>query len=186
MRAAFETYDAPDIQAQTRLNVQRLAYGVAAAFFATLFIVFLHQSGVISSAVVAWALFGTWFLTVWCLSWRLQSLRRTVWCVKISPDQIIGYDYARRMTTLNWNDVMRVNMTDAHITVTQSPYCYFEIPVVFPAYSHLAHRLVACAEDNGTDVYLDGRPWSAINIYKSFPFLLSDDSPSDPPHATLS
>jgi hypothetical protein len=178
MPGAFDTFDASEIQFETRRSVWRLSGVALLALVVTAGGFVLARRGLLSTAALAWVLLGTWFAAVWVVSWRLRRLRRAIWCVKISDDEIVGYDYARRPLALPWSEIERVDVSDDGLVVVASAYCFFEIPTRFPRYAALSHRLVWTADRHGVHVYVDGRPWQDLDVYHLFSFL------EDPPEAS--
>jgi hypothetical protein len=175
----YDTFDASEIQFETRRSVWRLSGLGVAAVTLTVAGLALGRRGLVSTAALTWMLFATWFGCVWIVSWRLRRLRRAVWCVKIGAADVVGYDYARRPIALPWHEVERVDVTDDGLVVVASPYCFFEVPARFPQYAALSHRLVWTAERQGVAVHLDGVPWERLDVYRLYPFL--QDPPAHPP-----
>src|SRR5690606_36866692 len=47
---------------------------------------------------------------MWWFTRRIGRQRRIVWCVKLSREEIDGYDYARRRRSIPWRKVERVDI----------------------------------------------------------------------------
>lgn len=171
---SYEVFDADEVQFNTRQKVTRLSGVVVAAVALTVLTVGMAQSDAVPLPAVGVAVFSIWLAAVWWISRRLRRLRRVVWCVKLSDGHVVGYDYARRTVSLEWQQVQRVEITDADLRIVGSQACAIYIPSIFPAFAALSHQAVAHAEQHGVPVYLHGRPYEDLDVYALFPFLADD------------
>jgi hypothetical protein len=140
----------------------------------------LGRAGDLSAQPVTWMLTGGLIVIASGLGWQHRRLCRTVWCVKVSEENIVGYDCARRKTTLKWDALQRVDVTDHALVLVRSPYCFFEISTAFFDYPTLSHSILAHAERHDVALCLDGRPLDAIDVYALYPFL-TGEPPADAP-----
>jgi len=77
---------------------------------------------------------------------RIYQLRKTVWCIKLSEVDIIGYTHSRRRITLPWEEIKHINLTHhGLLIVSQNPSQKLFIPHAFTSYHVLSHQLVALA-----------------------------------------
>ncbi len=105
---------------------------------------------------------------------RIRRLRRIVWCVKLSSEEVVGYDYARRRPTIPWRTVERIEIGDAALTIVGPAPIQLEIAHVFRDFVQVSHRVVHYADRYGIPVFVNGKPWQHINVYDVFPFLADD------------
>lgn len=122
----------------------------------------------------SWAPLGLW---TWS---RLRRLRRSVWCLKVSDRHVVGYDYQRRKTTIDWTAVRRVDLQADGLTVANGDGVELVVSAAFPAFSDLSHRIAHYAELYEVPLFLDGFAWQALDVYRLFPFLAAD-APNEPP-----
>ena len=123
---------------------------------------------------------AAWIGAVRWIASRLRRLRRVVWCVKLSDRLIVGYDYTRQKTALDWTKVERVELAGRGLTVFGPPPCSFEIPHLFPDFAELSHRVLFYAEFYDVPVFIDGQPLQELDVYALYPFLLEGSSPGSP------
>lgn len=181
MPAGYELFHATHIQRAARRRVHRL-YGVALGLILITVLSFaLERLGLLPMAAVAWILAGSWLLGVGITARRLRHVRRTVWCVKVAGDALVGYDHARRKTRLEWTVIHHINLTDEALVVVKSPHCCFRIATTFPEYAALSHRIVQYANRHGITVCIDGRPWHQFDVYALYPFLTTGKPPTGKP-----
>lgn len=181
MHGWYEVFDNEEVHYVTRKQVAHLgglAMGMLAVTIAGLALGF---EALLPWPLVLLILAGVWFGTlVWTVH-RLRQLRRVVWCVKISDRRVIGYDYARRRTILDWTRIERVELTESGLVIVGPAPTSLEIPHLFPDFAILSHRILQHAEFYGTPLYLHGQPWQDLNVYTLFPFLGEPAGDSTPP-----
>ena len=178
----YEVFDNEKVQQHARKQAAHLTAFAAAAVLVTLFGVALGAEGLLPMPAVGGLLMLTWLGTVHWMARRMRKLRRVVWCIKLSEERIVGYDYTRRKAVMDWSRVQRVELTDDGLLLVGPELFVFEIPHLFPDFAELSHRVVHYAEMNGVPVFIDGQPWPDLDVYQLFPFL-TDDLSSDAPGA---
>ena len=149
---------------------------VATAVLATLFGAALGTEAYLPLPLVGGVLVVMWLGTVRWMANRMRRLRRLVWCIKLSEERIVGYDYTRRKAIMDWSRVQRVELTGEGLLLVGPELFAFEIPHLFPDFSVLSHRVVHYAEMNGVPVFIDGQPWQQLDVHQLFPFLAEDSS----------
>lgn len=174
MSAWYEVYDNVDVQLMTRKRAAALTGAVTLAIMFSIGVlaVGLEGSLPLSAALgliaVGWALF-TW----WCLR-RNRRLRSLVWCVKLSDREIVGYDYARRKSAIDWLNVERIDVRgEALIVIGRGNVC-LEIAHLFRDFAELSHRIMKYGDLYSIPVYVDGRPWQQLDLQEVYPFLAED------------
>lgn len=180
MPADYQLYDASHVQRDVRRRMYRLNVALCGLTLLLLIGVFLGRAGHLSAQSVTWMLTGGVLVIASGLGWRHRHLCRTVWCVKVSAEGVVGYDCARRKTNLKWDDLQQINVTDHALVLIQSPYCFFEISTAFFDYPALSHGIVAHAERHDVALSMDGRPLDEIDVYTLYPFL-TGEPPADAP-----
>lgn len=174
----YALFEATDLHRAVRYRMARLqgmlwAIVVAAAGFILLSrtLVVVSPAAIGSGAVLVLAILA-------CLGIRRCQLSRTVWCVKVLPDSIVAYDCSCRKTTLAWQNIQRVNVTDDALWIGLSPTRSIALSTSFNDFTDLSHHITRHAEAHGIPVCLDGRPVEDLDVYALCPFL-SDDSSAD-------
>ena len=178
----YEVFDNEEVQLHARKQATHLTAYAAAAALVTLIGVALGVEGVLPMTAVGGLLILTWLGTVHWMTRRMRRLRRVVWCLKLSEDRLVGYDYTRRKAIMDWHRVQRVDLTRNGLLIVGPELFAFEIPHLFPDFAELSHRVVYYAELNGVPVSIDGQPWQDLDVFQLFPFL-ADDPASDAPGA---
>ena len=179
----YEVFDNEAVQLYARKQAARLTAFVAGAVLVTLFGVALGSEDLVPMPALGVVLIITWLGTVHWLARRMRKLRRLVWCIKLSEDRIVGYDYTRRKAVMDWSRVQRVDLKKDGLLIVGTELFAFEIPHLFPDFAALSHRVVHYAERNGVPVSIDGQPWQELDVFQLFPFL-ADDPSADAPGTT--
>lgn len=185
MSSWYEVYDNVDVQLMARKRAATMTAVVTFVIMFSITCLAVGLEGSLPLLVVVPLIAAAWLVFAWWAAFRYRSLRRLVWCVKLSDLEIVGYDYARRKSEIEWRDVVRIEITDRALVVVGSGLTVLEISHLFADFAELSHRLVNYAEDYGVPVHVDGRPWQQIDIYDVFPFLTAD-TPSSPTHGSAS
>jgi hypothetical protein len=108
------------------------------------------------------------------LGYRIYRLSQVVWYIKVTPDQLEGYDYARRKIRISWTDIARIDITAHALTVISTDGRFITLPSNFSEFSTVGHLLFDAAREKEIRVCIDGRAWDALSIYALFPFLEDD------------
>lgn len=167
----YEVFDNEDVQFSTRKQVGALGGLAAAAAAVTATGLAAGHIGVVPMPAALGALVLVWLGVIRYSTRRLERLRRVVWCVKISDRRVVGYDYARHRTTLDWLDVEHIVLTRESLLLAGPDRRAIEVPVLFQDYAALAHRIVHYAEFYEVPVLVGDQPWQSIDVYAHFPEL---------------
>ncbi|NBB73848.1 MAG: hypothetical protein GVY35_09230 [Bacteroidetes bacterium] len=177
MSTDYALFDASHIQRSIRHRMFRLDVLLCGIGFLTLAALFVGRAGALSPPGVAGFLTGS-LLLIGALIWRRRHLARTIWCVKVSPEGVVGYDCARRKMRIRWTDVEQIDVTDEALLVIESPYRFVTISVSFFDYPTLSHCVLAYAEPHDIPLALEGHLVNDLNVYALYPFL-TDEPPAD-------
>lgn len=167
----YEVFDNEEVQWHARRQATRLTMAAAAAVLITFCIAVLALDGWLALPIAGGLLVTTWLGAVYGISRRLRRLRRVVWCIKLSEERVVGYDYTRHKAVMAWAKIQRAELTRDGLLLVGEGACTFHIPHLFPDFAVLSHRVVYYAEQHGVPVFLDGRPWQDLDVYRVFPFL---------------
>lgn len=167
----YEVFDNEQVQFATRKQAATITAVVAATVGLTVAGVALLSSATVHPVIMVVSLMTMWMLTINWTYRKFQHLRRVMWCVKISDRRIVGYDYTRRQTVLDWMQVQSVDLMDTGLVVTGPDNQSIEITHLFPDFAELSHRVVFYADIYDIPVFVDGLPWQNIDVYDVFPFL---------------
>ena len=176
----YEVFDNEEVQLHARKQATHLTAFVAAAVLVTLFGIALGSEGLVPMPAIGGLLIITWLGTVHWMARRMRRLRRVVWCIKLSEDRIVGYDYTRRKAVMDWSRVQHIDLKSDGLLIVGDELFAFEIPHLFPDFAELSHRVVHYAELNGVSVSIDGQPWQELDVFQLFPFLANDPSADAP------
>lgn len=171
MASRYEVFDNEEVQLTTRKQVAALGAFAAAAAGSTAAGLAAGHVGLVPMPAALGVLVLVWLGVIRYSTRRLGRLRRVMWCVKLSDRRVVGYDYARRRITLDWLDVRRVALTRHGLVLVGPGRRGIEVPALFPDYAALAHQVVRHAEFYDVPVFVDGRPWEALDVYAQFPEL---------------
>ena len=172
----YEVFDNEQVQFDTRQRVARLVVVLAASLALVVGFVpvlaFYLPSTLLALGLGGGVLLG---VAVWASQVFLR-LRSVVWCVKLSVHRIVGYDYARRKSTIPWTRVERVDLDAQGLVLSEAPHegipgRVLRIPHLFPDYAALSHRVVEYAEAHGLPVCVNGRPWQFLDLPTIYPFM---------------
>lgn len=172
----YDVYDNVEIQLITRKQAAAVTALAAVLLAFSFFCLALGLAGrlPLPAAVVAAGVTSGSF-SVWLVR-RVRQLRRVVWCVKLSKEEVVGYDYARRRITIPWRRVERVEIGDGSLTIVGPPADSLEVTHHFREFAQVSHRIVHYADRFGIPVFVNGKPWQHINVYDLYPFLTDDTS----------
>ncbi len=171
MNPWIEIYDNEQVQWHLRQQVTNRAASIVAS---------------ISVAVLAWSIaalhvvayrplligvaVGALGLAAWTAMGILR-LRNRVWCIKMSPHMVMGYDYRRRPASVSWSEVARVNVTGDSIALVCDHGIVMELPGLFPDFSHVSHRILDLAELHRIPIHVNGRSLLDTDILVFLPEL---------------
>lgn len=176
----YEVFDNEEVQRYARKQATHLTAVAGAAVLVTLLGASLGAENYLPRPYVGGVLVVTWLVTVRWMATRMRKVRRLVWCIKLSEERIVGYDYTRRKAVMEWRGVQRVELTNDGLLLIGPDLFAFEIPHLFPDFAELSHRVVYYAEMNVIPVFIDGQPWQNLDVFQLFPFLIDDLSPDAP------
>jgi len=172
----YEVYDNEEVQLRTRRRVSRIIIGVVIGivFLLSTIPIIMSVEAVPAAVVGLSVLLIVGVLAI--ASRELLRLRRVVWCLKLSVHRVVGYDYARRKTVLPWVEVERIDVNPGGLMIVGRPAKgrsgpMIQIPIAFPDYAQLSHRVVEYAEAHGVPVCVDGRPWQLLDLSTLYPFM---------------
>ncbi len=167
----IEIYDNEQVQWHLRQQVTNRAASIVAS---------------ISVGVLAWSVaalhvvayrpllilvaVGAFSLAAWTAI-GIVRLRNRVWCIKMSPHMVMGYDYRRSPATVSWSEVSRVNVTSDSIALVCDHGVVMELPGLFPDFSHVSHRILDLAELHRIPIHVNGRSLLDTDILELLPEL---------------
>ncbi len=171
MNPWIEIYDNEQVQWHLRRRVRNL--GAFLVVYVSLAVVLCAVS--VMDAVPNRLLpVGAAILFLGAASWtatRILGLRNQVWCVKLSPHMIRGYDYRRTPTTISWSDVIALDVTATKISIFCGSGQPLEIPSLFPDFAYVSHRLLDLTELHRVPVYIDGLDLVNTDLFTLLPEL---------------
>lgn len=171
MSCWFEVFDNEEVQLTTRRKVTVLGVIVASASLLTLLCAAASFSGHMSRVGAFFLIGGVWLATAFWCGYRLRMLRRVAWCLKISEEALVAYDYARKKTVIPWSRVSKVEWTAHSLLISGPPPCSIEIPDVFADFAALSHTIYERADRAHVAVYIEGTPVTALRLHRLYPFL---------------
>jgi hypothetical protein len=171
MACWYEVFDNEDVQLSTRRKVTALSVVAATSATATLVCLSAAASGHLSAVGALAFIIPIWIATVaWCV-YRLKALRRVAWCLKISSEAVVAYDYTRKKIMIPWSRIERLEWTDQSVQIVgPAPYT-IEIPSMFADFPALSHSLLDRARERNVRIGIEGREIEEIDVYELYPFL---------------
>lgn len=167
----IEIYDSDEVQWLLRQQVAGLSAGIGAAVSVAVFVGSVAGMQVVAYNQELIALGVLSLGVAVAVGLRLASLRRCVWCVKLSPHMIMGYNHSRRATTFAWSEVEHVAVSDEQVSIVARGRVAIEIPTSFADFTHVAHRILDLAELHRKPVFLKGQPMADVDVYRLMPEL---------------
>lgn len=137
-----------------------------------------HRIADLSAAGLLCLAWGS--LTAWA-ALRLYRLQHQVWRLHLSESRLIGYDYGRHAWTIDWMHVDRLNLTDEGLRVETLDGRHLLVPSWHADFSALGHALLDYAEHLGCPLYLNGRPFEAVDLRTLLPLPPDVAVPTDSP-----
>ncbi len=154
---------------QLRRQVAWTVIVAAAGFVGGLVLLSLMSRTQIADLSVAGVLCLGWGgLTAWA-ALRLYRLQQHIWRLQLSATALTGYDYGRHAWRIDWGLLDHVELTDHDLRLTTRDGRRFIIPGHHTDFSELGHALVEQAERLGCPLYVNGRPFEAIDIRTLLP-----------------
>lgn len=172
----YDVYDNVEVQRVTRREAASVTVIVTVVMMVSIAALALGIDGPVPAwlgigiAVGACGSFGSWMIR------RRERLRRVVWCVKLSKDEVVGYDYTRRQIRIEWLAVERLDVGEGSLTIIGPHPVSLEITHLFPEFAQVSHRVMHYADRYNVPVFVNGKPWEQIDVYDVFPFLSEDTS----------
>jgi hypothetical protein len=174
--AGYDVFDNDEVHWHTRRQAAHLTDTAAFAVGLSIGVVALGAMQWIPLLAVGLLLLGIWVGATGWIFIRRRQLRRVAWCVKLSDEHLVSYDYRRKPTALDWDGVERVDLRDEGLVLFGPAHPLVTIPTLFPDFPALSHGVVRQAEAHGVAVTIQGTPWEDLDIYSLFPFLADDSS----------
>ncbi|MDQ7041788.1 MAG: hypothetical protein Q9M35_12700 [Rhodothermus sp.] len=117
-------------------------------------------------------------LTAWA-ALRLYRLQQHIWRLQLSATALTGYDYGRHAWRIDWSLLDHVELTDQDLRITTRDGRRFVIPGCHADFPELGHALVDKAERLGCPLYVNGRPFEALDIRTLLPLPPDITLPAD-------
>ena len=174
MRTDYTLFEANHIQRAIRYRMARLNGVFWGIVLVTMGAALLSRALIHVGPVALASGVGGLMLIAIGVGWWHRALSRTVWCVKVVSDAVVGYDCARRKTVFSWCNVRRIDLTDEALWIVQSPYHVMTISTSFDDFSALSHQILKGAEDHGIPLYIDGQSLDEMDVYVLCPFLTKE------------
>ena len=171
------SFDSQQVQYATRRQI-----AVQTGMFGLMVILSLALLLIVTTSVqhpISWMVgMGTLcVLPITYIGYRIYRLTQVVWYIKITPERLEGYDYARRKIRLSWTKIRCIDISGHELTVTAEDGRFITLPPDFSAFSTVGHLLFEEAQQRRIPVFIDGHAWDSLSIYRLFPFL-KDDRPA--------
>lgn len=167
----FEVFDNEDVHMATRRSATSVGIVVASGVVVTLAAVASSKTGSLQATGVVAILSITWTIMLIVVATRLRRLRRIGWCLKLTREHAISYNYARRKTVIPWTTANRIEWTQQGLIIRGNPPFSIEIPVRFSEFQVLSHLVYDFAEELNIPIYVDGSPLSVLDVRRLYPFL---------------
>lgn len=167
----IEIYASEEVQWDLRQQATGHAAAIAASVAITVFIgsmVGLHALPyeLLFLSIGAGSLCSALFATS-----RLVGLQSRVWCLKMSPHMIMGYNHARKSTVLAWSQVEHVDVNSDSVAIVVDGHSVIEIPSAFDDFVHVSHRILDLAELHRRPVHVRGRSLAEMDVFSLLPDL---------------
>lgn len=171
MSCWYEVFDNEHVQLNTRRKVSVLGAVMLGALVLTISAAAATFAGPLPIVAGMFFIVGGWLLTVaWC-GIRFRRLRRLAWCLRISDDGIVAYDYSRKKTVIPWDEVSQIEWAGESLLISGPPPCSIEIPHLFSEFSTLSHVILDEAEHHSVSILVEGRTLESVSAEQLYPFL---------------
>lgn len=162
-------FDAELVQLKTRRRVLNLTASVCVALVLAAGIgLGVKYQAVIHPAVAAVFIFAALGYVIWALD-GLQRARSVAWCLKVTDDAIVGYDFSRQRRVIFWKDVASIDVTESALHIHSTRKSSLVIPHLYKEYDALGHILLDYTEYYDVLLTVNGTPMNEINVYQLFP-----------------
>ena len=164
-------FDAELVQLKTRRTVLNLTASIVSTLIVVGVVAYAAKISSDVSPYVAGALvLGSIAYVIWALD-RLQRARRVAWCLKVSDETIVGYDFSRERHVIQWRDVESIDVSESALEIHSKRRSPLIIPHLYKEYGALGRCLLDYTEAYGIPLSVNGTPLLDINIYNLFPGL---------------
>lgn len=171
MNPWIEIYDNEQVQWYLRQRVTNLAAGIVASVSLAVFACSVSGMNVVPYGRVLIAIAVSALVAAALTGIRILRLRTRVWCIKLSPHMVMGYDYRRKATTLCWSDVSRINVGAEGVLIAGKLGGSIFLPQLFPDYAHISHRILDLAELHRLPVHVEGQSIADTDVFDLLPEL---------------
>jgi len=167
----YKAYDNEEVHLETGRQVAVLIDVVASALSFSVILVLGAFLGLLPAVATAAGLLVAWLGIAAWTTYRLRKLRRIAWCVRVSQQRVVSYDYTRRATRLPWKRIRRVDLQSQALHLIGPAPQHIEVPHRFRNFADVSHTIVDHAEANEVPVHVDGQPWDTLDVYTLYPGL---------------
>ena len=137
-----------------------------------------------SSPIIVGAGLGALVCAAGGISVNHYLLSRTVWCVRVTPNQLISYDCARRTRIWGWDAIRQVDLTAETLRIVQSRYWSVSLTTQFDDFPTLGHLIWRHAEQRGAPFTIEGQPLDELDVHSLYPTIVCHP-PAVPPGPDL-
>ncbi|NND72649.1 MAG: hypothetical protein HKN43_13815 [Rhodothermales bacterium] len=164
-------FDAELVQFKTRKQVLNLSAGLASVGTGLFTLIVVVNTSTVVPIWVAGISMLMGLITAVFLLDRLQRARRIAWCLKISDEAVVGYDFSRQRHVIRWSEVGCVDVTDSALKIHSRNRSMLEIPYLFNDYERLGHLLLEHTDRHHIRMTVNGKTLTEIDVYNLFPGL---------------
>ncbi|MEM1126964.1 MAG: hypothetical protein AAGI71_09960 [Bacteroidota bacterium] len=169
--SGYEVFDNEEVQFVTRKQAGQISALVVTASVLTVMGLSMGFMGALPLAFVVAVLAAFWLAAFGWIVQRLHTLRQVMWCLKISDERVVGYNYLRQATTLEWDATKDLHLKERGVLLEGADGHSIFIPHLYSDFHRISHRLLQHALWNGTPLFVNGRDWQQVDVYELYPFL---------------
>jgi hypothetical protein len=167
----IEIYDSEEVHGRLRQQVAMHSTTIAVAISVAVFLGSLAGLYELGQEVMLLSLVLVALSAAAVTGARLLGLQSHVWCIKMSPHMIMGYNHSQKATAFPWSDVDHVAIDDRSLTIVASGRSVIEIPTSFADFVHVSHRVMDLAELHRRPIHLMGKSLPDVNLISLMPEL---------------
>jgi hypothetical protein len=178
MNQWIEIYDSEEVQWLLRQKVAGLSATIGAAVSIAVFVASMAGLNALPypHLLVAIGCMAAGGAVV--VGFRLAAMRSLVWCVKLSPQKIMGYNHSRKSVVFAWSDVDHVAISEDAVSVVAKGGIVIDIPTAFDDFTYVSHRILDLAELHRRPIFVGGRAITDLDVFHLLPELQALFAPS--------
>ena len=172
----FQVFDDERVLVSVRTEARRLV--IAFALVSGALVALAPLSTLVAPAYAGFVALGCGAALTAYAAWllrRLGQLHGRLWRIELSFRRVVAHDAGGRRVSLAWRALDHIDVRADGVVLSGRTdlgrRVRVRVSASMPQFASLGHRAVEYAEAFGRPVWVEGRPWEAIDVAEIHPAL---------------